>query len=77
MGKTNTVINLACSLAAKGERVMVLDADLGLGNLDVMLGLAPEYNLKHLFSGEKTLDEIIVEGPTVSGLFQRLREFRR
>ena len=63
VGKTNTVINLASSLAAMGERVMVLDADLGLGNLDVMLGLAPEYNLKHLFNGEKTLDEIMVEGP--------------
>ncbi len=63
VGKTNTVINLASSLAATGERVMVLDADLGLGNLDVMLGLAPEYNLSHLFSGEKSLDEIIVEGP--------------
>ena len=63
VGKTNTVINLASSLAAMGARVMVLDADLGLGNLDVMLGLAPEYNLKHLFSGEKRLDEIMVEGP--------------
>ncbi|RLB72725.1 MAG: hypothetical protein DRH03_04260 [Deltaproteobacteria bacterium] len=63
VGKTNTVINLASSLAAMGQRVMVLDADLGLGNLDVMLGLAPEYNLQHLFSGEKTLDEIMVEGP--------------
>ncbi len=63
VGKTNTVINLACSMAAMGDRVMVLDADLGLGNLDVMLGLAPEYNLQHLFSGEKKLEEIIVEGP--------------
>jgi len=63
VGKTNTVINLACSMAAMGDRVMVLDADLGLGNLDVMLGLAPEYNLQHLFTGEKVLEEIIVEGP--------------
>lgn len=63
VGKTNTVINLATSLAGLGDRVMVLDADLGLGNLDVMLGLAPEYNLQHLFSGDKNLDEIIVEGP--------------
>ncbi len=63
VGKTNTVINLATSLAGFGDRVMVLDADLGLGNLDVMLGLAPEYNLKHLFSGEKELSEILVDGP--------------
>ncbi|MBN2809581.1 MAG: MinD/ParA family protein [Deltaproteobacteria bacterium] len=63
VGKTNTVINLACSMAALGDRVMVLDADLGLGNLDVMLGLAPEYNLQHLFAGEKKLTEIIIEGP--------------
>ncbi len=63
VGKTNTVINLASSMAALGDRVMVLDADLGLGNLDVMLGLAPQYNLQHLFAGEKNLDEIIVEGP--------------
>lgn len=63
VGKTNTVINVAASLAAEGARVMVLDADLGLGNLDVMLGLAPQYNLQHLFAGEKKLAEIIVEGP--------------
>ena len=63
VGKTNTVINLASSMAALGDRVMVLDADLGLGNLDVMLGLAPKYNLQHLFAGEKDLDDIIVEGP--------------
>jgi flagellar biosynthesis protein FlhG len=63
VGKTNTVINLAAALAGAGSRVMVLDADLGLGNLDVMLGLAPEYNLKHVFNGEKRLSEIIVEGP--------------
>jgi len=43
--------------------VLILDADLGLGNLDVLLGLAPKYNLSHVILGEKTIDEILVEGP--------------
>jgi flagellar biosynthesis protein FlhG len=63
VGKTNCVVNLAISLARKGKRVLVLDADLGLCNLDVMLGLSPRYNIKHVLSGEKTLEEVIVKGP--------------
>ena len=43
--------------------MLTLDADLGLGNLDVLLGLAPKYNLSHVIMGEKTIDEILVEGP--------------
>jgi flagellar biosynthesis protein FlhG len=63
VGKTNIVANLGFALCRFGKRVLILDADLGLGNLDVLLGLAPEYNLSHVIKGEKTLGEIVVSGP--------------
>ncbi len=63
VGKTNISVNLAVSLAQLGRRVMVMDADLGLANLDVMLGLHPQYNLSHVLSGKRTLEEIILTGP--------------
>lgn len=63
VGKTNIVANLGYQLSRAGQRVLILDADLGLGNLDILVGLAPRYNLSHVISGEKRLDEIIVEGP--------------
>lgn len=64
VGKTNVVTNLAIALSRMGKKVLVLDADLGLGNIDILLGLAPRYNLRHLLSGEKAISEIIVEGPS-------------
>lgn len=63
VGKTNVVANLAVSLAKAGKRVLVLDADLGLGNLDVLLGLVPRYTIEHVLSGVHTLEEILLEGP--------------
>lgn len=63
VGKTNVVANLAFALSRQGKRVLVLDADLGLANIDILLGLAPKYTMRHVFSGEKTLNEILVEGP--------------
>ena len=63
VGKTNVVVNLAYALTQSGKKVLVLDADMGLGNIDVMLGLAPEYNLYHLINGEKNLSEVITSGP--------------
>ena len=63
VGKTNVTLNTAISLAQQGKRVMVLDADLGLANVDVLLGLRVERNLSHVLSGECTLDEVLVEGP--------------
>lgn len=64
VGKTNISINLAAALANRKKEVLLLDADLGLGNVDVMLGLQPEYNLSHVINQEKTLDEVMVTGPS-------------
>ena len=63
VGKTNIVGNLGYTFTKLGKKVLILDADLGLGNLDVLLGLAPKFNLSHVILGEKTIDEILVEGP--------------
>ena len=63
VGKTNIVANLGYQLSCTGQRVLILDADLGLGNMDILLGLAPRFNLSHVLSGEKTIREIVVEGP--------------
>jgi len=63
VGKTNIVANLGYAFSRLGQKVLILDADLGLGNLDVLLGLAPKYNLSHVIMGEKSISEIIVEGP--------------
>lgn len=64
VGKTNVSVNLALAMVAEGKRVMLLDADFGLANVDIMLGLRPEFNLSHVISGERTLEEIIVLGPS-------------
>jgi len=63
VGKTAVVSNVAVSLAKQGKKVLVIDADLGLANIDVVLGISPEYNLNHFFNGERTLEEVMVEGP--------------
>lgn len=63
VGKTNVSVNLATAMAMSGKEVMLMDADLGLANVDVMIGLNPEYDLQHVISGEKQLDEIILKGP--------------
>ncbi len=63
VGKTAVVANTAVLLAKLGKRVLILDADLGLANIDVVFGLAPPYNLNHFFTGEQELDSILVEGP--------------
>jgi flagellar biosynthesis protein FlhG len=63
VGKTNIVGNLGFALSQLGKKVLILDADLGLGNIDVLLGLAPKYNLSHVIAGEKSISEIIIKGP--------------
>ncbi|QTH63778.1 MinD/ParA family protein [Psychrosphaera ytuae] len=63
VGKTSVSLNTAIALAQSGQNVLVLDADLGLANCDVMLGLRVHKNLSHVLSGEAELDDILVEGP--------------
>jgi flagellar biosynthesis protein FlhG len=63
VGKTNITANLAIGFSKLRKKVLVFDADLGLSNIDVILNLATKYNIKHLFSGEKRLKDLIVEGP--------------
>lgn len=63
VGKTNVSTNLGVSLAQGGSRVLLMDADLGLANVDVLLGLQPASNLSHVIRGERALEEILVEGP--------------
>ncbi len=63
VGKTSLVVNLAIGLAREGKSVLLLDADLGLANVDVMLGIRPRYTLNDVFEGRRSLEEIIVSGP--------------
>ena len=63
VGKTHVVVNLAYALRRRGARVMILDADLGLANVDVLLGLVPRFNIQHVLAGEKTLADVVLEGP--------------
>jgi flagellar biosynthesis protein FlhG len=63
VGKTNIVANLALALTRLGKRVLILDADLGLANIDILLGLTPRYTIEHLLTGQKRLQDILVPGP--------------
>jgi flagellar biosynthesis protein FlhG len=63
VGKSNVVSNLAIALSVQGKKVLLIDADLGLGNLDVLLGLSPVYNLNHVLNGEKGIIDILIDGP--------------
>lgn len=61
VGKTNVVVNLAVAIADTGLDVVVVDADYGLGNIDILLGIEPEFDLTDLFKKGKKIEEIIVE----------------
>jgi flagellar biosynthesis protein FlhG len=63
VGKTNVAVNLGVALSEIGRRVMLFDADLGLANIDVVLGLHPKYDLSHVLRGERDLEEVIIQGP--------------
>ena len=67
VGKSNTAINLAVQIKKQGEKVVILDADFGLANIEIMFGSVPKYNLGDLINQGKTIAEIITKGPNDVG----------
>jgi flagellar biosynthesis protein FlhG len=63
VGKTNVTANLGLAFTQLGKQVLLLDADLGLANIDVLLGITSPYSIEHLFKREKKFSEILVKGP--------------
>lgn len=63
VGKTSIAVGLAIALARRGSSVTVLDADLGLANINVILGIIPKFNLYHVIKGKKKLKDILIEVP--------------
>jgi flagellar biosynthesis protein FlhG len=63
VGKTNIAVNLALALRERDFRVVLIDVDLGLANVDILLGITPAFNLGHVLRGERTMQEIMAEGP--------------
>jgi flagellar biosynthesis protein FlhG len=63
VGKSNVVVNLGLALARMGQKVLLIDADLGLANLDILLGLSPRFTIHDLLSLRHSLPEVLVEGP--------------
>lgn len=63
VGKSSITVNLGISLAKHGAKVCVLDADTGLANANILLGLTPEYSLEHVLYGAKSVEEVMLDGP--------------
>jgi len=63
VGKTSIAVSLAIALAKRNYSITLLDADLGLANVNVVLGIIPKYNLYHVIKGKKKLEEIIIDVP--------------
>jgi flagellar biosynthesis protein FlhG len=63
VGKTSVAVNLATALTEQGKRVLLFDGDLGLANVDVLLGLSPKVTLEHVLDGRCTLEEAVVDAP--------------
>jgi flagellar biosynthesis protein FlhG len=63
VGKSNLVLNVGIALASEKKKVLLMDADMGLANIDILIGLTARNNLSHVLAGQKKLEDIIVEGP--------------
>ena len=77
VGKTSLSVNLAIALSKAGKKVLIMDADMGMANVDIMLGLTPRYTLYDVLKGQKSLREIIIQDfeginiiPGCSGIFE-------
>lgn len=68
VGKTSFTVNLALALSEYGRRIIILDGDLGLANVDIAFGLTARYTIEHLLSGEKTIEQILLTGPRGIGI---------
>lgn len=64
VGKSNVILNTACALAGLGKKVLVLDADFGLANIDVLAGITVRSTLAHVVKGERSISDILVDGPS-------------
>jgi flagellar biosynthesis protein FlhG len=64
VGKTNITLNLGITLTRCGHRVMLVDTDLGMANLDLLMGITPKYNLSHVLSGKKQIQDVMINGPS-------------
>ncbi len=67
VGKTSLSVNLAIEMSKRGKKVVIFDADFGLANVEVMLGIRPKYNLLDIFKNKKSIEEIITKGPNGIG----------
>ncbi len=63
VGKSNFILNLAIAMSIRGKKVLLIDADMNLSNIDVLLGIYPEYTLSNLMDDVITIDQLLVDGP--------------
>lgn len=63
VGKSNFILNLAIAMSIRGKKVLLIDADMNLSNIDVLLGIYPQYTLSNLMDDVITVDQLLVEGP--------------
>lgn len=63
VGKTNTTLNVAIQLSKLGKKVVILDADLGLANIELLMGVVPKYSLADVINGKRSIEQILTQGP--------------
>lgn len=63
VGKSNIACNMGIAFSRMGKNVLLMDADMSLANIDILLGMTPKYNIAHVISGEKEVNEVIIPGP--------------